>query len=50
MKISRGSTWSNEETECLLDIWTDAHIKLLLENTHNNADALNTQFDQSATV
>ena len=34
MKIILGSTWSKEEKECLLDIWADAHIKSMLENTH----------------
>ena len=27
VKMSRGSIWSKEETECLFDIWADAHIK-----------------------
>ena len=40
--MSRGSTWSNEEKECLLDIWADANIKSMLENTHKNADAFKT--------
>ena len=42
VKMSRGSTWSKEETECLLDIWADAHIERMLANTHKNADAFNT--------
>jgi hypothetical protein len=44
--------------ERLLDIWTDTHIKSMLENTHENYDAFNTfstrmrekEFDRSATV
>ena len=45
LKMGRGSTWSKEKTECLLDIWTDAHIKCMLEYrtdikyTRKNADA-----------
>ncbi|XP_013874664.1 trihelix transcription factor GT-3a, partial [Austrofundulus limnaeus] len=35
--MSRGQTWNNEETLCLLDIWTDEHITNLLEKTHKNA-------------
>ena len=58
VKMSRGSTWSQEEMECLLDIWTDIHIESMLENTHKNHDAFNTfstrmrekEFDRSATV
>ena len=35
--MSRGQTWGNEETLCLLDIWAEAHIVQLLEKTHKNA-------------
>ena len=58
LKMSRCSTWSIEETEGFLDIWTDGHIKSILENTQKNAEALNTfstrmrekEFDWSAVI
>ena len=58
VKMSRGSTWSQAETECLLDIWKDTHIKRMLEDTHKNANAFNTfstrmrekEFNWSTTV
>ena len=34
-----GSTCSEEETKCLLDIWADANIWSMLENTCKNSDA-----------
>ena len=41
-----------------MDIWTDTHIKRMLENTYKNADAFNTisismrekEFDRSAST
>ena len=37
--MSCGSTCSEEETKCLLDIWADANIKSMLENSYKNSDA-----------
>ena len=56
VKMSRGSAWIKEETECLLDNWTDTQIKRMLDNTNKNASAFNTfstsmrekEFDRSA--
>lgn len=36
--MSRGLTWSSEETRCLLDIWADVQISQMLEKTHKNAE------------
>uniref|UniRef100_A0A673B5I3 Myb/SANT-like DNA-binding domain-containing protein n=1 Tax=Sphaeramia orbicularis TaxID=375764 RepID=A0A673B5I3_9TELE len=38
LEMSRGLTWSLDETRCLLDIWADVHVTQLLERTHKNAN------------
>ena len=37
-KMSRGSTWAEEEIRYLISIWSDENIKSQLENTHKNAN------------
>ncbi|KAK7175607.1 hypothetical protein R3I93_002515 [Phoxinus phoxinus] len=39
--MSRGLTWSVEETSCLINIWAEAHVAQLLERTHKNTDVFN---------
>ena len=37
-KTSHGSPWGEEETEFLIEIWSDNVIKSKLEKTHKNTD------------
>lgn len=34
--MSRGQTWSSEEVQALIDIWSDEQISRLLVVTHKN--------------
>ncbi|CAL9682257.1 unnamed protein product [Knipowitschia caucasica] len=36
--MNRGQTWSKEEVQCLIEIWSDEHIISQLSSTHKNAD------------
>uniref|UniRef100_A0A672GYZ3 Myb/SANT-like DNA-binding domain-containing protein n=1 Tax=Salarias fasciatus TaxID=181472 RepID=A0A672GYZ3_SALFA len=36
--MSRGSTWGEEETKCLISIWSDDFVRSQLEKVHKNAE------------
>uniref|UniRef100_A0A3Q1IBE2 Myb/SANT-like DNA-binding domain-containing protein n=1 Tax=Anabas testudineus TaxID=64144 RepID=A0A3Q1IBE2_ANATE len=36
-KMNRGQTWSREEVQCLIDIWSDDYIQAQLSTTHKNS-------------